>query len=72
MARPARTGRLPAPGEATRAQGGTGLGLAISQRFCQLMGGDITVTSRPGDGSTFIVRLPAELPGTTSGAAPAC
>ncbi len=43
----------------TRKYGGTGLGLAISQRFCELMGGSISVESNPGEGSTFAVRLPA-------------
>jgi signal transduction histidine kinase/DNA-binding response OmpR family regulator len=47
----------------TRDYGGTGLGLTISRRFCQMLGGDMTVTSQPGAGSTFSIQLPAELPG---------
>jgi len=49
--------------EATTAKkyGGTGLGLAISRRFCRMMGGDVTVTSIPGEGSTFTMKIPSKV-----------
>jgi signal transduction histidine kinase len=46
---------------ATRRYGGTGIGLAITKQFCQIMGGDIRVDSEFGKGSTFTIRLPADV-----------
>jgi PAS domain S-box-containing protein len=50
----------------TRDYGGTGLGLPISRRFCQMLGGDLTVSSRVGEGSAFTIRIPVVLPGTAA------
>jgi len=46
----------------TRRVGGTGLGLSVTRRLARLLGGDVTVTSKVGEGSAFIVSLPLEVP----------
>ncbi|GAB3027983.1 hypothetical protein GCM10027051_36230 [Niabella terrae] len=52
-------------GKLTRKQKGTGLGLAITRRLVELQGGEITVTSRRGKGTTFRCRIPYKIPTTT-------
>ena len=46
-------------GDRSRSTAGNGLGLSITRRIVTLAGGDISVRSRPGEGSTFTVTLPA-------------
>jgi signal transduction histidine kinase len=64
---PAQVGRLFQPFTQAEAgihqkYGGTGLGLVISRRFCEMLGGSLTVRSNFGKGSTFTATLPLRMP----------
>jgi signal transduction histidine kinase/DNA-binding response OmpR family regulator len=54
----------------TKKFGGTGLGLAITRHFCTILGGDISVQSKPGEGSTFTITLPDRTGAAAAAAAP--
>ncbi len=63
---PEQLGRLfeafsQAEASTSKKYGGTGLGLVITRRFCELMGGEVTVASEPGKGTWFTVRLSADI-----------
>ncbi len=72
---PEQVGRLfqafaQADASTSKKYGGTGLGLALSRKFCQLMGGDMTVVSEAGKGSTFTATIAAEVKEVSADSAP--
>jgi len=56
-----------AHGGSTRTAGGTGLGLSVTRRLVRLMGGEVSASSEPGQGSVFVVRLPLRVPASLDG-----
>ncbi len=50
-------------GDSAQRKGGTGLGLTITREYCRMMGGDVSVSSELGRGSTFSIRVPCDVPG---------
>ncbi len=60
---------IQADSSTTRRFGGTGLGLTITRSFARMLGGDVSVTSREGEGSTFVLSLPVGEAAAVSAAA---